>query len=128
MNDLHTPGSDITPEIDASWQAGRLTMRGDSYPENALELFAPVTDWVSKFLLTSGRGSSLDLYLNYLNTSSVKAVVDIFEILEVAYSNGASIEVHWFYERGNERAADVANEFKEDCCFPFDVLPQELVD
>src|SRR5450830_408011 len=123
MTNLNIPGSDTSPEIDGNVQAGRLVMRGDSYPENACELFAAVTDWVRDFIAQSAQPLVLELYLSYLNTSSVKAMMEIFDLLEVAHRTASSVAVTWFYEARNELAADVANKFKEDCSFPFLVLP-----
>jgi hypothetical protein len=123
MDDLHIAGSDTTPTIEGIRKQGTLTMRGDSYPENAFELFSQVTDWVRRFFEEPQPELLLEIQLNYLNTSSVKAMVDIFELLEVAHRNACKVEVKWFCEANNERAAEVAEEFKEDCSFPFLVLP-----
>jgi hypothetical protein len=123
MNDLYIPGSDTIPTIEAAWQTGWLTMQGDSYPENAHDLFSPLTDWMRRYLAQSERALMLELHLNYLNASSVKAMVDIFELLEFFHRKTGRITVKWFYDSSNERAADIAEKFREDCSFPFHILP-----
>lgn len=55
MSDLHIPGTQSTPAIQGDWQAGRLSMQGDSYPENSYELFGQVIDWVERFLAAGQR-------------------------------------------------------------------------
>jgi hypothetical protein len=57
--------------------------------------------------------------LLYLNTSSIKAMMDIFDLLEAAHQEGKSVAVNWHYDRRNERVVELAEEFKEDCTFPF---------
>lgn len=121
MNDLKIEGSQSTPSISSDYAAGVLEMRGDSYPENSFELFSPVLDWIEAYLRDGDRPLTLNLQLLYLNTSSVKAMMDIFDILEEAHGKGRKVAVNWYYDEQNERVAELAEEFKEDCTFPFNV-------
>ena len=59
--------------------------------------------------------------LLYLNTSSIKAMMDIFDLLEEAHRKGRQVSVRWSYDGANERVGELAAEFKEDCTFPFDI-------
>ncbi|GHD80800.1 biofilm regulation phosphoprotein SiaC [Vogesella fluminis] len=122
MNDLSIPGSQSTPAIDGDWDRGILLMQGDSYPENSYQLFQQVFSWVERFLLESARLLTLELRLLYLNTSSIKAMMDIFDLLEEAYRDGKPVAVNWRYDLRNERVAELAEEFREDCTFPFAIL------
>lgn len=45
--------------------------------------------------------------------------MDIFDMLEEAHRRGRQVSVNWYYDEENERVADLAAEFKEDCSFPF---------
>ncbi|MCP8462626.1 biofilm regulation phosphoprotein SiaC [Pseudomonas sp. ZM23] len=119
MSELHITGTQSTPSIHGDWQAGILAMQGDSYPENSYELFGQVIEWVERFLAQEQRPLTLDLRLLYLNTSSIKAMMDIFDLLEEAHRNGRATHVAWHYDRRNERVAELAEEFREDCTFPF---------
>lgn len=121
MTNLKIDSTQSSPAIMSSIEAGTLEMRGDSYPENSYELFSPVLHWIENYLRHSGRKLTLNLHLLYLNTSSVKAMMDIFDILEEAHGNGRAVEVNWYYDEQNERVAELAEEFKEDCSFPFQV-------
>ncbi|MBB3141176.1 biofilm regulation phosphoprotein SiaC [Halomonas organivorans] len=125
-HDLNLPGSPSTPAIQSDWQSGRLAMQGDSYPENSYELFSQVIDWVEAFLERESRSLTLVLELVYLNTSSVKAMMDIFDLLEDTYQGGREVAVEWRYDPRNERIAELAEEFKEDCSYPFAILPLEV--
>ncbi|AGI22037.1 biofilm regulation phosphoprotein SiaC [Pseudomonas sp. MT3] len=119
MTNLNIAGTQSTPSIHGDWQAGTLTMQGDSYPENSYELFGQVIEWVERFLAGEQRPLTLDLRLLYLNTSSIKAMMDIFDLLEEAHREGRAAAVAWHYDRRNERVAELAEEFREDCTFPF---------
>jgi hypothetical protein len=125
VNDINIAGSESTPRIHADWGAGRLEMSGDSYPENSFELFQPILQWVGAFL--DGRGTQplvVDLQLLYLNTSSVRAMMEVFDTLQEAHERGRPVSVTWRYDRKNERVADLAGEFKEDYTFPFEIVPE----
>ncbi len=99
-----------------------MHMQGDSYPENSFEMFGQVLDWIEKYLREAGRPLTLQLHLLYLNTSSIKALMDIFDQLEAAHLESKTVHVEWHYDPRNERVAELAEEFKEDCTFPFDIL------
>jgi len=123
MDNLKIESTQSTPSITTDIQAGIMEMRGDSYPENSFELFSPAMQWIEEYL-QQDRPLTLNLYLLYLNTSSVKAMMDIFDILEDAHKAGRKVLVNWFYDEQNERVADLAEEFKEDCSFPFEITSQ----
>lgn len=122
MRNLLISSTTSSPAIHGDWDAGVLSMQGDSYPENSFELFSPVLAWVEDFLRDSAAPLVLELRLLYLNTSSIKAVMDIFDLLETAHHARRDVAVKWHYNPGNERVAEVAEEFKEDFSFPFDIL------
>ncbi|WP_269530940.1 biofilm regulation phosphoprotein SiaC [Chitinimonas sp. BJYL2] len=125
--DIHIPATQSTPAIDTAHAAGLLTIAGDSYPENSFELFGPVIDWVEHFLAETDRPLTLELRLMYLNTSSIKVMMDIFDLLEEVHHKGRAVAVNWHYDARNERVAELAGEFKEDCSFPFAIVASEPV-
>lgn len=122
MTALNIDGTQSTPAIQGDWNAGLLAMQGDSYPENSFELFGQVIDWVERFLREEARPLALELRLLYLNTSSIKALMDIFDLLEEAHRQERQVSVNWHYDSRNERVAELAEEFREDCSFPFAIL------
>lgn len=124
MNDLKLAPTQSTPCIIATAATGVVELRGDSYPENTFEFFAPLTAWIEEFLANSEAPIRLDLHLLYLNTSSVKVMMDIFDTLEDAHGEGRQVNVTWYYDADNSRIAELAEEFKEDCTFPFDIVEQ----
>lgn len=121
VNALNISGSQSVPSIEGDWENGLLSMRGDSYPENSYELYGQVIGWVERYLAEGERPLRVELRLMYLNTSSIKVMMDIFDLLEEAHRGGQAVSVVWYYDPRNERVAELAGEFKEDCTFPFDI-------
>jgi hypothetical protein len=125
MRDLIVAGTDSIPAVKADWAAGLLEMTGDSYPENAFELYQPVLEWIEAYLAADRRPLNLRLTLLYLNTSSIRALIDMLDLLETAHQDGRQVAVVWLYEPDNERVASLAEEFREDYTFPFEVVAQD---
>lgn len=124
MNILDVSQTPSTPSIHADHGLGRVVMIGDSYPENPFEFFQPIIDWIDAFLHNENRPLSFNLELVYLNTSSIRAMMDIFDRLEEAHQEGRQVSVHWCYDPDNERVGELAEEFREDCTFPFTIAPK----
>ena len=121
-NKLAIAASQSTPSVTGDWDMGVLRMQGDSYPENSFEFFAPIIDWLERFLQAPPVPLlRLELRLVYMNTSSVKAMMDIFDLLEDAHTQGTQVCVDWYYDPRNERVMGLADEFREDCNFPFQI-------
>ncbi|MCP9805106.1 biofilm regulation phosphoprotein SiaC [Cyanobium sp. T1B-Tous] len=110
-----------TPAVKAEWDEGLLVMTGESYPENTYEIFDSIIGWVEEFLGSEDRPLKVELKLNYLNTSSIRAMIDIFDRLQSAADDGRSITVSWFYDSRNPRSAELGEEFKEDYTFEFEI-------
>ena len=69
---LSVPGSQSSPSIRADWKAGVVVMSGESYPENSFELYDQLIQWIESYLSTADQSLTLELHLNYLNTSSIQ--------------------------------------------------------
>ncbi len=108
-----------TPAVKADWEQGVLSMVGESYPENTYEIFDEIISWVESFLGECDRPLHVELQLNYLNTSSIRAMIDIFDRLQAAHDAGRSLSVNWLYDSRNPRSAEMGEEFKEDYTFDF---------
>ncbi len=100
---------------------GQLTMSGESYPENTFEFYAPIISWLKTFIAEKDLAITLNLELAYLNTGSVKCLMDIFDLLEDAFQEGRKISVIWQYHQKNSRALETAEEFSEDLTLPFQI-------
>lgn len=108
-----------TPAVTAEWETGVLVMTGESYPENTYEIFDNIIGWVEDFLDSGSRPLKIELRLNYLNTSSIRAMIEIFDRMQAAADQGKEIAVSWFYDSRNPRSAELGEEFKEDYTFNF---------
>lgn len=119
MEHLIISATTSSPAVSFNAETGVLLMTGESYPENTFEFYHPIIHWVKAFLALTTDKVILQLEMPYLNTGSIKCLMDIFDLLEDAHENGQSVEVIWRYHQENPRAQDTAEEFSEDLSFPF---------
>lgn len=122
---LTLEATQFSPSVAADWQIGRIEMHGESYPENTYEFFGQVIAWTESYLENSSEPLLVELHLSYLNTSSIRAMIDIFDLLQDASEQGKQVAVRWFYDSRNPRASELGEEFKEDYTFPFQILSFE---
>lgn len=108
-----------TPEVVFDPESGELYMGGESFPENSFEFYRPVLSWLARFLAVRTGPVTLKAHFSYLNTGSTKCMLDILDMLEEAHLAGKPVEVHWHYDRENDRALETAEEFQEEVTLPF---------
>ena len=123
---LTLEATQFSPSVNTDWEQGCLRMNGESYPENTYEFFAQVIAWTESFLSANSSPLTLELHLSYLNTSSIRAMIDIFDLLQDASTEGKDVRVRWLYDNRNPRASELGEEFKEDYTFPFDIVALDM--
>lgn len=122
MQDLIIEATNSTPAVECMAEARSVTLSGESYPENSFEFFVPVLEWLQAALKDNQGGVTLNISLSYLNTSSIKCLIDMLEMLEDSHKAGAKVAVKWSYDEDNDRALEMAEEFREDITLPFDIV------
>jgi hypothetical protein len=120
---LYKESTKYTPEINFDPDSAQLTIKGKSYPENSNEFFADIMEWVEKYFESPREGTVFTFEIPYYNSSTSKALFDIMDVLDESKQGGASFSVVWRYDRDNEAAQDMGEEFQED----FEELSIELV-
>jgi len=120
--DLNIPRSTSTPEIRGDAAAGSLLIAGESYPENSFDFYEPVLTWLTHALTELSR-LRLEVSVSYMNSSSIKCMLDILDVIGEAHAAGKQVEVVWSYETDNPRALDLAEEFRSEVTFPFVMHP-----
>jgi hypothetical protein len=116
--ELNIAKTNTTPGIRFDTDASVLSIAGESYPENSFDFYAPVLEWLSENL-PALKGIRLEITVSYMNSSSIKCMLDILDALGEAHAAGKKVEVVWNYETDNPRALDLAEEFREEVSFPF---------
>jgi hypothetical protein len=125
MDKLVIEATKSSPRVEGDTAGHKLTINGQSYPENAFKFYEPVLDWAEGFLQEAAAPVIVELMLPYINTSSTKCLLMLLEKFDAAYESGKTVEVRWYYNRDNESELECAEEFKEDLRLPFHIVPKE---
>ncbi|TDT69198.1 uncharacterized protein DUF1987 [Hypnocyclicus thermotrophus] len=127
MEDLFIRATKYSPEIHFNISKSKLIIKGESYPENSFEFYTPLFTAIKNYFSdTSNNQLSLEIYLTYLNTSSSKCIMNIFDILELYHKkNNKDISLIWFYDEDNEEIVEIIEEFKEDVSYNFEIKKLE---
>ena len=81
MEDLSLEGTAKTPTVDFK-SAGELLIKGRSIPENSIEFYKPLIEWISNYSENPKENTLVNIQLEYFNTSSSKCILDVFKKLE----------------------------------------------
>lgn len=122
MNNLKIQKTKYTMEVNFNKDTGILEMEGSSYPENALDFFGPIIDWIKDYISEISKPIILNIRLNYLNTSSTKCILDSFEILEQYFQSGGDVKINWYYAEDDEDIKETGEELGEDFSFPIEYI------
>ncbi len=115
METLTIAATDRTPEIAFDFENNHLRIRGESFPEDAANFYAPVFDALDRYLAKLGDGCCrFDLELIYFNSSSAKILMILLEKLDRAANGGASVDIHWYYDEQDDTMEELGHEFGED--------------
>jgi hypothetical protein len=72
-------GTPKTPTISFDIQAGVLEIKGRSIPENSIEFYKPLVDALDKYSTAAKPATTVNIQLEYFNTSSSKCILDVFQ-------------------------------------------------
>lgn len=122
MNALLIEETKFTMKIDFNADSGICSMEGNSYPEDAINFFEPVIEWINNYIKEVHQKLELSIKLNYLNSSSSKCFMDIFDTLEEYHLNGGLVDVKWIYFEDDDEIHDSGEELLEDMNFNYEFI------
>ena len=83
MESLLIQNTEDTPQIDFDLGTGIFSISGRSLPENAIEFYMPILEWIEKVLSeTSDKTFVFEIKLEYFNTASSKQLAKMLLMIE----------------------------------------------
>lgn len=117
MDDIKIPATQKTPLIQFS-ASGNLELKGRSIPENSLEFYKPLMDWLDKYVESTSGETTVHVQLEYFNTSSSKCLLDLFKRLE----NLSKATINWYYEQDDEDMLEAGEDYEAIVSVPFKMI------
>lgn len=113
MENFFLEGTNKTPQLDFNSNEGRFLIAGRSIPENSIEFYKPLFEWLDTYVSQAKSNTILDVKLEYFNTSSSKCLVEIFRKLEALQQKNDNVLINWFYEEDDEDMQESGEDFQE---------------
>jgi hypothetical protein len=111
-----------TPQVELDASTGKLELRGRSIPENSIEFYTPIFEWIDEYSRNSGKKTELHIQLEYFNTSSSKCLLDVFKKLQNIQQQGKSeVTVRWYYEEDDEDMLEAGEDYAAIIRIPFEM-------
>lgn len=125
MDKLTIEGTPKTPTVTFDYEKGHLEIKGRSIPENSIEFYKPMVEWLEKYAGKPQAMSTVNIQLEYFNTSSSKCILDVFKKLESISKAGNQIVINWYYEQDDEDMLEAGEDYQAIINVPFKMIEIE---
>lgn len=114
QNTIEHAATDRTPEVVFDFESGYFKFKGESYPEDASAFFGPLIKSIEEYLDSDTNKMVVDMELAYFNSSSAKAIMNLFQLLENAAENQKDIVVNWIFNEDDDTMQEFGEDFASD--------------
>jgi hypothetical protein len=116
-------GTSIEPSVSFNADNGKLEIAGVSTPEDAINFYRPLVEWVKEYAVNPKDLTELTIKLEYFNTSTSKTLLDIFKTLQEIKEKGYDVMVKWYYEKKDDDMLETGQDYESMLNIPFDMIP-----
>ena len=124
MDSIKIEGTPKTPTVNFTADNGILEIKGRSIPENAVEFYKPLVDWIGNYGDAAKENTEVNVQLEYFNTSSSKCILDVFKKLE-SMNGKTNITIKWHYEEDDEDMLEAGEDYQAIINIPFKMIEME---
>jgi hypothetical protein len=115
MKALNISKTDDTPQVILDKGHGIFGITGRSLPEDSIEFYLPVLEWLEKYKGDPNAATDFFFKLEYANTASTKMIQDILSTLETI----KGVVIVWYFYEDDEDMESMGHEFAELVDIPF---------
>lgn len=115
MENLYIAPTPSSPQVDFKFDARTLSLRGESYPENAAAFYGEVISRLKDYLAQqNGTRIEVNIALAYFNSSSTKMLFNLIAALNDAVEAGNRITLNWYHDEDDDTILEFGQELSED--------------
>ncbi|WP_342052017.1 MULTISPECIES: DUF1987 domain-containing protein [unclassified Cupriavidus] len=115
MENLFIAATQASPEVNFDFQKHTLSLKGESYPENAAVFYGEALTRLRKYLsLCEDTDITVNVALTYFNSSSTKILFSIFDALDEASQRGNHVAVNWYHDEDDDTILEFGQELHAD--------------
>jgi hypothetical protein len=97
MKPLIIQATEDTPEVIFDPEKEIFKISNVSLPENAIEFYAPIIDWLKKYKENPNPKTVFDFDIEYLNTASSKQVFELIFLID-KINEFSDVTIRWHYD------------------------------
>lgn len=127
MEKLILEGSAKTPTVQFDGENGVMELRGRSIPENSIDFYKPLNEWIENYGNGPKPNTIVDIKLEYFNTSSSKCILDLFKQLEKLNSKNTEVKINWYFEEDDEDMEEAGEDYQAIIDLPFKMIEVEEI-
>lgn len=122
MDSLLIQKTEDTPQVNFDIATGIFKLSGRSLPENAIDFYKPVLDWIEAVLSESHEQKFVfEIKLEYFNTASSKQLAKMLLLIE-RFIESNSIIIRWFYEKEDNDMLISGNQYSKFLKLDFEFI------
>ncbi|MFO8236137.1 MAG: DUF1987 domain-containing protein [Bacteroidales bacterium] len=122
MESISIEGTTKTPTVNLNPKTGTIEIKGRSIPENSIEFYRPVVEWLEEYADDPQKKTTVNVQLEYFNTSSSKCILDIFKKLETIKKARNEVVINWYYEEDDEDMLEAGEDYESIIRIPFKMI------
>ena len=111
METISIEGTPKTPTITFDTGKGFLEIKGRSIPENSIEFYKPLVDWLEKYASKPQSATNVNIQLEY-----------VFKKLEAINKGGSAVVINWYYEEDDEDMLEAGEDYQAIINVPFKMV------
>ena len=123
MEPLILQETSLTPGISLNNETGQLEFKGKSIPENSLDFYQPIYEWLDAYVIEPNEKTIVTIQLDYFNTSSSKCILDILKRIDKLEITGYDVLIKWYYDEEDEDMMEAGEDYSDLLEAPFELLP-----
>jgi hypothetical protein len=121
MKSLFIEETADTPRVHLDKDKNHFEISGLSLPEDAIEFYKPVIQWLEEYAEDPNPETIFDLKLEYFNTASSKQIIQLLLFLEKLNSK-AKVKIRWHYKDIDEDMHDLGEEYADIIKVDFELV------
>lgn len=115
VESIQREATDRTPAVQFDFGAGYYRIAGESYPEDAAHFYGPLTQGLRQAIEEQiSEEVEFTVEMVYFNSSTAKALMNLFQILEDGAEAGMQVRINWCYHEDDETMEEFGEDFSED--------------
>ncbi|MDD2549032.1 MAG: DUF1987 domain-containing protein [Bacteroidales bacterium] len=126
MELINIEGTPKTPTVNMNPETGVVGIKGRSIPENSVEFYKPIVDWLEEYSKSPQPKTVVNMQLEYFNTSSSKCILDVFKKFEQLKKDNNEVVINWYYEEDDEDMLEAGEDYESIIKVPFKMI--QIVD